>query len=201
MSHAAFVHRGGTAVCAVVSLHRMRYVVLVPVLGLLLAGCSGGEADPQPSSLPPVTASPSPTVAALEVPPSAQAATPQGAAAFVSYYYEELGRAFASLDTTRLRQLSASSCTSCEGLADAIDRERASGRRYAGGEITVRTAEAIQDDPSHASVTLVYDRAELVATGAGASSPRPGKQGITLDVGVVRSGTTWKIEKINELSS
>lgn len=177
---------------------KVRLAALVPVLAVGLTGCSADEA-PRPEPLPSAS-SPSPSPVAQGVPPSAQAATPQGAAAFVSYYYEELGRAFSSLDSTRLRELSAPECSACANIAAAIDRERATGRRYTGGEVTIRSAEAVEDDPQRTSVTLIYDSAPLVqVSGPPADVVDKGQIGNRLEVQVVRTGASWRVSRVEKI--
>lgn len=96
------------------------------VLGLLVSSCSGG--DPQPRALPTLaTASrtPAPTLAAL--PEAAKAKTPQGADAFVRYFFSQLNVAFTSGTPEMIRVLSAPSCVLCKTYADGVEAARASG--------------------------------------------------------------------------
>lgn len=177
----------------------MRSVVLVPVLGVLLAGCTGGSVAAKPSTLAPVTASPSPSPVALEVPEGAKAATPQGAAAFVRFYYEQLGEAMASLDSGAIKRLSSPTCQECSAIAAALDAERAAGHRYRGGAVTIRSAEAVADSATKTSVTLVYDVAELAPVGGG--KVLPAAMGVRLEVQVERRGESWLVDKITDLQS
>ena len=88
-------------------------------LTLVVAGCSGSTSD-QPKVLPPVvTPSASPSVAStvsagpVAVPSAAAAATPQGAAAFVRFFYGELNGAFQDGNSKRIRVLSDPGCATC----------------------------------------------------------------------------------------
>ncbi|MCW2605310.1 MAG: hypothetical protein JWO60_3 [Frankiales bacterium] len=175
---------------------QVRLVALVPVLGLLLAGCSEEKpkALPVPTAVSPI-ASPSPSAAG--VPSEAVGETPQAAAAFVRYYYEQLGQALVSLDSSKIKPLFTSSCKTCATSVKNIDAERSKARRYSGGGITVRSAEGIALDAKRTAVTTVYDSNPLIReTGPGAPSPLPSRDGITVEVQVVRSGSSWLVDRI-----
>ncbi len=94
---------------------------------LALAGCSGGQEDPEPIIR---------TDAASESPasPSAepgkqpwQKRTKAGAVAFVRHWVEVFNEAGASGDTRELREISAPGCTSCRQVAEAIDQWESEG--------------------------------------------------------------------------
>ncbi len=97
------------------------------VLGLLVSACSG--ADPRPRALPTLASSsqtPAPTLAAL--PEAAKAKTPQGADAFVRFFFAQLNIAFTSGTPEMIRVLSAPSCVLCKTYADALGAARANGQ-------------------------------------------------------------------------
>lgn len=135
----------------------------LPIALVLLSGCAS-ERVPQAAPLPPlVAASPSPPSAlasptpalasaspsaatpaavAVDVPAAARANTPQGAGAYVRFYFDELLKAYVSQDTRTVRALAADSCTACSGFAGGIDATRAKNRRITGPPLEVLSAEA-----------------------------------------------------------
>ena len=101
---------------------------MVGALVLTVAGCSGSGSD-QPKVLPPVpsatvavTATPTTTAAPVVVPSAAVPATPQGAAAFVRFFYGELNGAFQDGHDERIRRLSDRLCATCNNYANAVRR-------------------------------------------------------------------------------
>lgn len=126
---------------------------------LALVGCSGQEKRavvPLPPPPPPLVASPSPT--ALVVPAAAQAATPQGAAAFARFYINELSRGFNTGDMSAVRRLSHPQCSFCSEVSDATEKQARSGLKFSGGVYTVRFAEAAESAPGDALVDVDYSR-------------------------------------------
>ena len=175
---------------------QVRLVALVPVLGLILTGCTGGGASVSPDrTLEPL---PSPTATALEVPPSAQATTPQGAAAFARYYLQVVTQAFNSNTTTQLRALSHPECGTCKNLAELTEKEAAKGRVYEGGAFLVDSAEATERAPGDAIVDVVYRRApSTTRDGKGAVVDRdPGAEPALMQMRTLRSGDGWVVRAI-----
>lgn len=67
--------------------------VVLAVLTVLTVGCSdGGDGQTSPP-LPPITDTPSTTPTAAAVPSEAKAATPEGAAEFVRFWFDTLNTA------------------------------------------------------------------------------------------------------------
>jgi hypothetical protein len=95
-----------------------------------LAGCSDGEASPEPSdptSAASPTASPSPT--GPSIPPEAQGTDEASAKAFVRFWFETLSAAMLSGDVTQVTELSAN-CVSCSNLARTIQDVYRKGGRF-----------------------------------------------------------------------
>jgi hypothetical protein len=183
-----------------------RKAVLVPLLVAAVAGCSGG--DPEVVVLPPlpeITARPTPSATPTPdaLASAATAATPQGAAAFARYYYEKVvAEALVTLDSGAMRRHSASTCEVCRLQAEAVDRERKTGHRYAGGRIIVRAAEAAPPADGRVAVALVYDAAELRRTDQASPAPTPlaATTGVRLEVTVIRAGEGWKVSAIDPVA-
>lgn len=101
------------------------------VASLCMAGaaCSGTASD-KPKVLPPVptpsatiagTTSPSASAAPVVVPPEAVPATPQGAAAFVRFFYEQVNGALQDGNASRIRALADARCGTCADYARSVD--------------------------------------------------------------------------------
>jgi len=111
-------------------------VVLGLVAGLALSGCSSSAAQAPPRALPTpsasatpaasptpsATATPRPTALAT-VPAAAQPATPQGAAAFVKFFYSQVNLAFTDGKADRIRQLSDPECGTCTAYTKSVERD------------------------------------------------------------------------------
>lgn len=171
---------------------QVRLVAIVPVLGLLLGGCtSRTQAAPKP--LPTLEATVSPTPVALEVPESAKPATTVGAAAFARFYLQVLSEALNSGEFASVRAISAPECGFCNDLEAATRRDVAAGRRFSGGKYEVLSAEATQNAPGDAVVDVLYARTASTTTGKdgtalsrGRAEPRSFMQ-----IRVLRVGASW----------
>jgi hypothetical protein len=97
------------------------WTLAVAVVGVLISGCSGG-ADAQPTTLPSLTATPSPVVAT--VPPQATANTSQALDAFVRFYFQQLNVAFSTSDASIIRRFSDPRCVTCNNYARGLDADR-----------------------------------------------------------------------------
>ncbi len=108
----------------------------------LLSGCS--QRQEASTTLPAQSAAPTTSAEALPplgppdlpMPTEARAKTPEGAEAFLRYYIELYNDSLNSLDSTYLRDLSAS-CETCNLLVNQVDHVGAQGQRYEGGEVRV----------------------------------------------------------------
>jgi len=142
----------------------------------LVAGCSGGAASPNtstvvPSSTPastssaPGSVSPSPSarpypadvpltghnLRAGEKPPlypaAARARTQDGANAFAEFFMRTLDWAYATTNPSYLKHYSGPSCGLCNGLATGISKTAAQKHWYLGGRLTVHAATATPIGP------------------------------------------------------
>ena len=97
-----------------------------------VAACSGGNAEPKvlPTLAP--TTSATPTSAPVEVPAAARARTPEGADAFVHFFFDEMNEAFKTSDGDRIRRLTNGECETCENYAKALDAARREGHYLRG---------------------------------------------------------------------
>ena len=93
------------------------------------------------------------------MPAAARQHTKDGAKAFAKYFTEQMGQAFQTGDSTRLRQLYARSCSPCEDNADQVDRLRTKGQHAVGTNMVVYLVEHMKESrPSeHVIDVLVQD--------------------------------------------
>lgn len=172
----------------------------VLVVAVLAAGCGGGS-DAGPRVLPSLTSSPSPSPSASAVPTGINAPTPQGAAAFATFVYAEIQRAFETRDASGLQRVSSPSCVSCENFIESVQNIRKQGHRIEGYRIVVRTAVAPADTAATARVDVIRDSSgsvEYDADGRVVSRERA-LSGIEEQMDLVREGTSWKVTKITRI--
>lgn len=97
---------------------------------LLLASCSGEDADAKPTptasaTSPPATAaSPTPSETPPTMPAQANAPFPEGAPAFTKYYVDVLNHAARTGDSSALKRLSAAECVGCMEYVENFDGPR-----------------------------------------------------------------------------
>lgn len=109
--------------------------LLVAVLGLLASGCSGGDA--KPTTLPSLSATPSVTASPATVPTAAKAQTPQGADAFVRFFFKQLNVAFSSSEPSIIGAYSNGECTTCDTYEKAVAAARNDGHFLRGDSFVV----------------------------------------------------------------
>ena len=137
------------------------WVSVLVGLTRVLAGCSGSTSD-QPKVLPPVvTPSASPSVSStvsagpVVVPSAAVPFTPQGAAAFVRFFYGELNAAFQDGHDERIRVFSDRACTTCANYANAVAAGASAGSRIVGTTFAGLQVEASPPRAGVATVTVI----------------------------------------------
>jgi hypothetical protein len=115
-----------------------------------LVGC--GESEEPTAALPRVTA------VAIAAPDRARADTPSGAAAFVRFFYAQVTSAYATGQSTALRELSLPSCRVCLRYADSVDDMRAQRQRATPVRFVFRFVESpADDDAATARVDVQFD--------------------------------------------
>ena len=181
---------------------RSRWVPMVGALVLAVAGCSGSGSD-QPKVLPPVpsatvVASASPTVSAVPVvvPSAAVPATPQGAAAFVRFFYGELNGAFQDGHDERIRVLSDPACGTCNILAGAVQAGRLAGRRILGVSFRPTAVEAAPASGGADFVTVLGTVPAREISEKGTIRPLSGGRPFAHTVALIRRGNAWLVRGI-----
>ena len=165
---------------------------------VLLAGCSS-ESE-RPTTLPPVSAAPSASAsaAASVVPVKAQAETPEGAAAFARFWYEEIGRAFADKDPEIIRRLSAPGCETCGLFVSSLTKLRQNDERTTAVIYDIVFAEAPAIDGSEARVDVVYDSPAIKRYDASGKIIReePAVEGFAETLVLDRSSGRWLVSEV-----
>lgn len=113
---------------------------LLAVLTALVAGCSGGGGD-KPTSLPSITSTPD-TSSPAPVPPAATPKTPQGAASFARFYFDQLNIAFKTSNAELVKAFSKEGCGTCSIYQNSLTYGAAHGYRIEGDSFSVTDAEA-----------------------------------------------------------
>ena len=118
----------------------MRLRAATALIGLaLLTACSGSS---NPRVLPTLTPVPTTTFSPAALPRLAKARSPQGADAFVHFFFEQLNFAFSSSSPETIRALSNSECETCATYEESLTDARSKGRRIEGDSFAVDTVAA-----------------------------------------------------------
>jgi len=125
------------------------YAVALVALSASMAGCNGGG-DPTPSptvtssspgASPSVSASPSPSPSPLvSIPAEAMQQTPEGAVAFVKYYFDQVNRAYQTPDSNVLPPLGDPGCLSCAALQSNAAEYVSLNQRFASQAVEITEA-------------------------------------------------------------
>lgn len=166
------------------------------LLALLVGGCSSSSDKPQslPTLSPAATASASP----LPVPPSALAATPRAADAFVRFFIAQVNRAFMTSNSALVKAYSLPICGTCAIYIKSLDYAQGAHLHLDGETFHVTDAAAA---PLQARGTLVEvfgtvpQKRQLDAAGHVVDTVPPRGQ-FHLTVAVRRTGSGWKVSGI-----
>lgn len=181
---------------------RARLAPAAVALALLAAGCSdGGDGEVSPT-LPPITDAPSESPTAVAVPSEATAATPEGAAEFVRFYYAQLELAYAEADPALIADISAPDCSTCNNYVESLTDLRDSGSSVEPYSIRVTNVEpgGVADDAATTPAVVMLDISEYVrldAQGDEVTREAP-VTGAVQDVRLSRSGSSWLMQEITQ---
>ena len=132
----------------------------------LLSGCAGGSDSPR--VLPSPTATPSASASPVPVPPQATPHTPQGAAAFVRFFFDQLNVAFSTSDAALVRRYSTANCGTCTLYAKSLEYGRSHGLRIEGDSFAITDVQAVPVASGSVVVEALGDipaKKEVDATG------------------------------------
>lgn len=122
-----------------------RNVAVVGLWAALLSACSSGS-DPAPVTLPSLTATPTPIVTLEPVPPAATALTPQGAEAFVRYFFDQMNEAFRTSNASLIDALSTPDCITCNNYESALMASKKAGNFLSGPSFALTAVAATPPD-------------------------------------------------------
>ena len=181
---------------------RSRWVPMVGALVLAVAGCSGSGSD-QPKVLPPVpsatvvaSATPTTTAVPVVVPSAAVPATPQGAAAFVRFFYGELNGAFQDGHDERIRALSDPACGTCNILAGAVQSGRRADQKVIGISFQTQSVEAAAEQNGVTLVTVLGLLPRRRFSDHGTVTVLPGAGHFVHSVTLARKNSSWRVRGI-----
>ncbi len=171
---------------------------------LLAAGCNGG-ADNQPSPTPTPTVSsptaspsdsgsPSPS-ASVSIPAEAMAQTPEGAVAFVKFFFDEVNRAYLEPNGGILPGLGDPDCRSCASLQANAEEYVANNQRYSSSALSVSDPRAADGAPiGQQFVTLTLNQlAANVVDGSGATVSTKEAKSVERRVLLTWRGDRWLV--------
>ncbi|MDO8151855.1 DUF6318 family protein [Isoptericola sp. b408] len=190
-----------------------RLVPALVVLGLL-AGCTGGDPEPEaqasePSSAPVTTApseeptpspSPSPTGPTKpERPAAMDKKNAEGAAAAAEHFIELYDYTLKTGDTEALRTMSHRSCGFCDETLAEAESIQTKGETYEGGELSFSLIESFQRDPVTGLFPMDVDVRQAPASIASRSGEVVWEQGATTTEARIEMGRrdgTWVVVEI-----
>ncbi len=160
-----------------------------------------------PTSIPPYkpadAAGKAQNVPVPVLPEAAKAETKEGLEAFARYWFELLSYGYETGDTTKLRQITSSACSSCERAQAVIAGWNADGRWLAGGRTdtpSVSTTFRVAEDGNYqvaiqaSQVALTYFNSDGSVHKSG---PKPEDTG-NLMLAVFRDGA-WYVNNIQPI--
>lgn len=182
------------------------------VVGLccLLSGCS--SSDPPPSTPTATTGTPDASSAAppttgvpseATTPVFAAQHTPEGASAFVQFWFQTLEESWATMNSAPLRALSGDECLTCANFADTIDNIASEGGRLEGGDTTVSNAQpsALLTDGSSVVNALVSFAQQTVVNADGSREVLGAEQSnATLIFTLAWNDSEWEMSKAQVLA-
>ena len=171
---------------------------------MVLAGCGGAQPDASstrtasaPTTTPPATTS-TPTTASPTtdpgIPAAARANTPEGAAAFVRYFFDQVNIAWTVPKPGVLLQLCKASSKSCKSFEDMAVQLQAAGNRYDGLPVTAQSVVAL-DTPGGLQSILFKGRQEkrnvVDSTGRVVSTDQ--QMAVSFEVALERTPSGWTV--------
>lgn len=165
-------------------------------VALLLAACAG-EPEAAGPTLPPVTATPSPTAPETpELPPETEGDDADAATAFARYYLETVvNDAYRTGDVTVMEALSDAECGGCNNALGQIAGFAERGELREGGSFTVVDAAAPADEPGDTVVELLVkeEASRLVGADGAVVDEQPAGSPVVAQLRVLRESSGWKV--------
>jgi hypothetical protein len=186
---------------------RARLVPFLLAMTVLASGCAGGgEPEVTAAPLPPASpsASPTATVAATEageVPAEAAAATPEGAAAFIRFFFGQLEVAYAQADPDLVATLSTTGCVTCDNYISSLQALREDAGSVSDYSIHVDSVEPSSvDEEGMLTAVVVLDVGKYVRRNADdrVTTREEPARGVVQDVSLVLTDGNWLVREITQ---
>jgi hypothetical protein len=174
---------------------RLRSTTALLACVVLVAACSGNS---KPQVLPTLRPTPSATVAPVAIPSPARVRSPQGAEAFIRFFFVQLNQAFASSNADLIKAHSNSECGTCRTYEAALTASKRDGHFIRGDSFGVSNV-AVPPLQSLGTIAEVSGRtpARTVVDAAGATVEVLKDDGaFHLQVAVKWSGQRWVVSGI-----
>ncbi|NNM45391.1 hypothetical protein HJG52_05140 [Knoellia sp. DB2414S] len=180
------------------------------MLALGLGACNGGGDDPPttstssssststtststPSST--TTTSGTATLDPAKLPPEAQKHTPEGAAAFVEYYMEQVNEAWTQPNSKLLPLLSDPECIACKNFNKTSAELERDGQKYDSNPVTVTRVTPLSQNADGVQLVRLYmdqHKVNVVDKAGKVVLTDPAKK-LARTVGVQWMGASWRL--------
>ena len=187
------------------------YAVALVALSASLAGCNGGG-DPtpsptvtssSPSASPSASASPSSSPSpSVSIPAEAMQQTPEGAVAFVKFYFDQVNAAWSLPDATLLPPLADEVCGTCDNYESTASQLLSSGTRSATPTLELLDVRAIDGAPL-GQVFVAFTIHQLgakVVNAEGATVSESPEKNLPTDATVIWTEGSWRMYAIARAS-
>jgi hypothetical protein len=190
---------------------RHRVLAALGVVGALaLTGCNAGN-KPAPSgtsstsssttagstsSTSPRSSTTTTTAPSPSLPPEATKRTQEGAEHFSRFYFESVGNAYVTGDTSHIEALTDASCAGCRALANAVKKRKAKGQRTDKSSIAVKSVHSESGSGDHYVVNVAGQEVPVRVLDAQGRVVETSKAGVfTASTDVVWRDGTWHVTK------
>ncbi|MCU1623814.1 MAG: hypothetical protein JWL79_2659 [Frankiales bacterium] len=165
-----------------------------PLVALALAAaCSGGST---PQTLPSLTPTPSASATPVAIPPAATVESPQGAEAFVRFFFGQLNAAFSDSDASRIEPLIDANCGTCSNYVKALKADPSSVIRGQSFAVESVAASPLASGGSYVSVFGRVPPRELVARDGRLLKSLPDEGAFNFTVAALRTNKGWLVRAI-----
>jgi hypothetical protein len=132
------------------------------------------------------------------VPPAAQEATPEGAAAFARFFYSEVSRGYANKDPEIVRRLSAPGCKACERFIASMTALRDDAQTVTPVVYNITAAESPEITGAQARVDVMYDSPEVVSRDRSGAVlfTEPEVSGFLEQMTLARGPSGWLVQEL-----
>jgi hypothetical protein len=172
-----------------------RSIAVLPLILVvaLTTACTGGSGE-KPTVLPTVS-SVRVSASPVPVPEAAKPATPQGAAAFVEFWFRTLDQAYQSGAAFPVAELSDSRCGSCRNFAEIADGLVRDRFHFRGPSFVNLDAQAppLQGGFSYVTFTSGLPAREKVDVAGMIVTTYPAAERLLMTVTVERQGNGWVV--------